>query len=169
LTKLGTPGLIIEEEHEKLRKKEWGGFEYLFIALHEEDRWRARLRNSRARAAPRPAASPSFRAARDPLHAPLQHDQARHGLGVPARRRLSRLVLGGDDFAAVNQIAEWARALENDPEVRASPGIPAALPAPGSPEKAAADRLRELVEMRDSELITPEEYEKKRREFLEGL
>jgi len=49
------------------------------------------------------------------------------------------------------------------------PEIPAALPAPGSPEKAAADRLRELVELRDSELITPGEYEKKRRELLEGL
>jgi hypothetical protein len=39
------PVLIIEEEHEKLRKKECGGLEHLFIALHEENRWRARLRN----------------------------------------------------------------------------------------------------------------------------
>jgi hypothetical protein len=38
------PWRIIEEEHEKLRKKEWAGFEYLWIALHEESFWRARLR-----------------------------------------------------------------------------------------------------------------------------
>ena len=65
-------------------------------------------------------------------------------------------------------IAGWARSLENDPEVLAFPGIPAALPAPGSPEKATADRLRELARLRNEGLITEGEYEVKQRELLGG-
>ena len=81
----------------------------------------------------------------------------------------SRLVIGGDNFAVVGQIAEWARALRDDPQVLASPGIPDALPSPDSPEKDAADRLRELARLKDQGLITQEEYEVKRRKLLEGL
>ena len=81
----------------------------------------------------------------------------------------SRLVLGGENSVVIRQIAEWARALKDDPEVLASPGIPDALPAPDSPERMTADRLRELAELKDSGLITAEEYEEKRRRLLEEL
>lgn len=37
------PWTLIEEEHEKLRKRKWCGFEYLSIAVYEETLWRTRL------------------------------------------------------------------------------------------------------------------------------
>jgi len=50
----------------------------------------------------------------------------------------SRLVLGGENSVVIRQIAEWARALKDDPEVLASPGIPDALPALEAQEDAAS-------------------------------
>jgi hypothetical protein len=54
----------------------------------------------------------------------------------------SRLELSGDDERAYGRLADWARALRDDPEMLASPGSPDALAPPGSPAKDAADRLR---------------------------
>jgi hypothetical protein len=48
-----------------------------------------------------------------------------------------------------------------------APAAPA--PAPAVPERSVEDRLRELKSLRDQGLITPQDYEQKKQEILEGL
>jgi hypothetical protein len=72
----------------------------------------------------------------------------------------SRLIVGGDDHDAVRGIERWASLLRSEYVIGAEPP-----PA----ERNAADRIRELAQLRDEGLSTEGEYEAKRRELLEGL
>ena len=84
----------------------------------------------------------------------------------------SRLILGGDDFVVVREIGDWARGLRyGDTVVEADPvsALPAADPPSALPQRSALERLRELAELRDAGLITPEEHEENKRRLLEGL
>jgi hypothetical protein len=84
----------------------------------------------------------------------------------------SRLILGGDDFVVMRQITEWARTLRPGDTVVGANAVPALSAADSQsalPQRSASERLRELAELRDAGLITPEEYEEKKRRLLEEL
>ena len=51
----------------------------------------------------------------------------------------------------------------------AAPATAPAAPAPAVPGRSVEDRLRELKSLRDQGLITPQDYEQKKQEILEGL
>ena len=51
----------------------------------------------------------------------------------------------------------------------AAPGAPAPAPPAAAPQKSAADRLRELDQLKKDGLITEEEYQRKRQQILDEL
>jgi len=48
-------------------------------------------------------------------------------------------------------------------------GHPAAEPAPATPTRSAGDRLRELEKLRDEGLVTPAEYDARRKAIVESV
>ena len=85
-----------------------------------------------------------------------------------------------DEFGTsmIAPIEDISRQISSAIEKELAPAIPsdqsdseATETAPGTPrdEPSIKDRLRELKELLDEKLITPEEYEKKKKELLEQL
>lgn len=73
----------------------------------------------------------------------------------------SRIVVGGDDRWTVARLTEWARGLRLEPA-----GTEAAeVDAPDNP----IDQIRRLAELRDAGLVTPEEFEAKRKDLLDRM
>jgi hypothetical protein len=53
--------------------------------------------------------------------------------------------------------------------VSPAPAVPTAAPAPATPSPTAEERLRALKRLRDDNLITEEEFLRKRQEILKEL
>ncbi len=82
----------------------------------------------------------------------------------------SRLVIGGDDPRGVKDLTWWARHLRTQLEESDGPEGSHALAAPDIPAgMSAADRLRELADLRKAGLITAEEYDATRARILEEM
>lgn len=72
----------------------------------------------------------------------------------------SRIVVGGDDPQAVSRLTDWARALRSEPA-----GEEVAAEISTNP----LDQIRRLAELRDAGLVTPEEFEAKKRDLLDRM
>ncbi len=77
----------------------------------------------------------------------------------------SRVVIGGDNFAVAGNLVEHLRGL-SEPTLNATE-----IPAEESPpsQSSIAEKLRELSEARGAGLITPEEFEAKKRDLLDRM
>jgi len=72
----------------------------------------------------------------------------------------TRLVIGGDDYATVNGLAVWARNLASGPAEKIEIG---------AVETRTEDRLRELERLRESGLVSDDEYRAKRDQILKEM
>lgn len=77
----------------------------------------------------------------------------------------SRLVVGGDDGQGVRELIQWAESLPVETEEE-PPELP---PVEPSGERTLASKLRELTELKEAGLITPDEFEAKRKELLDKM
>lgn len=85
----------------------------------------------------------------------------------------SRVVVGGDDEITIRGLEDWIRGLATIPtRQKSDPSQPEVVkdqPEPMQPTSSIASKLRELNELRETGLITQEEYEAKRAELLKEL
>lgn len=72
----------------------------------------------------------------------------------------SRMVIGGDDGYMVARLTDWARTLRSEPAGEESAAEIATNPL---------DQIRRLAELRDAGLVTPEEFEAKRKDLLNRM
>lgn len=78
-----------------------------------------------------------------------------------------RAVVGGDDPAGAARLVDWARGLAADPRSLGEPPEPTGQAQESS--GSFSERLRELAELRDSGLLTSEEFEAKKRDLLDRM
>jgi hypothetical protein len=81
----------------------------------------------------------------------------------------SRLVIGGDDPATRNRLAQWARELREGDLQTTEELPPSEQPSHAINAPTLATRLRELSEARDAGLITEEEFEAKKKDLLDRM
>jgi len=89
---------------------------------------------------------------------------ARVTVGAYPYEQGSRVIIGGDRPPVA--LADWGRRLEE-----AAQKLPPPEPEEGQPRPTStlAQKLRELADLREAGLITPEEYEAKRRDLLDKM